>query len=189
MKKKNINDIIEREVHEPTFKHDSWTLDNSIYCAKSVPDGGRSVTFHQCSRKWTEKLGNYGFCSSHAKEIKVKCGLADIIGTYYIAKFNGDRESDLAEFDFSEKTDRFYTVTDVRSIVGNIYFYTGRQKMDSESNRRYSVFEHESDAWLWLYQESANYYNNTKELLEFAVKNMNTLSGLIKKEVWNNRSQ
>lgn len=37
-----------------------------IYCSYSVADGGRLVTFHQCTRLPKEKIEGYGFCKRHA---------------------------------------------------------------------------------------------------------------------------
>lgn len=42
---------------------------NPNKCARAVPDGGRSPTFHQCNRKpkvtRTVKGKEYGFCATH----------------------------------------------------------------------------------------------------------------------------
>jgi len=48
---------------------------NSNYCSTSVPDGGRSVSFHQCKRKATKTLGDYGWCGMHYRELASKLGL------------------------------------------------------------------------------------------------------------------
>lgn len=53
----------------PLWPHERVDLN---CCRASVPDGGRSVTFHQCPRKPTEAIEGYGFCRQHAKKIRAK---------------------------------------------------------------------------------------------------------------------
>lgn len=39
-------------------------------CAYAVADGGRLVTFHQCTRRPTETIDGYGFCRQHAAMVR-----------------------------------------------------------------------------------------------------------------------
>ena len=40
------------------------------YCAAAVHEGGQSVTFRQCGRRPTLRIGGYGWCTQHARRIK-----------------------------------------------------------------------------------------------------------------------
>lgn len=184
--KNKLEEIVKSSIYSPTSAY-SAKLDNSVYCAMSVHEQGRGVGFYQCGKKATEVIEGYKFCSSHAKEINHRAGVSKIIGTHYVAKFEGSDEPSIAEFDFSEKTEKFYTVEEVRNIVGNIYFFTGKQKITSDGNRGFNFFEFEEDAWIWLHLESEKFYLHMKEELEKALENKKILSDLVKHGVWNKR--
>ena len=47
---------------------------NMERCRHQVPDGGRSVGFHQCSRKAVEQVDGYWFCKMHAKRVREALG-------------------------------------------------------------------------------------------------------------------
>jgi len=184
--KNKLEEIIKSVVYSPTSNY-SAKLDNSVYCAMSVHEQGRGVGFYQCGKKAIEVIGGYGFCSTHAKEIKHRAGISKIIGTHYVAKFENSDEPSIAEFDFSEKTEKFYTVEEVRNIVGNIYFFTGKQKITSDGNRGFKFFESEENAWVWLQLESDKFYLQMKDGLEKALENKNVISDLVEHKVWDNR--
>lgn len=183
--KRTLKEIVEHNIYRKYTKYES-DLDLS-YCSKSVHEQGRGVGFNQCQRKGTEVIEGYKFCSAHAKEIKNKAGIYEDLKTAYVARFNASGESDLAEFDFSEKTDKFYTIVDVRNIVGHSLVFTGKQKIDSQWNRNYEFFEKESDAWIWLHEKSKESYENEKIILENILNQRNILEDLVNKEVWNSR--
>ncbi len=58
-------------VYEPLDYEKSWgvRVDKTL-CRYSVHNEGRSVSFHQCRRKPTEKVEGFGFCRQHAKMVK-----------------------------------------------------------------------------------------------------------------------
>jgi len=54
-----------RERERPFVHHWHKTPHNPEYCCASVPEGGRSVLFHQCRRAPKVWYGSLGYCSQH----------------------------------------------------------------------------------------------------------------------------
>lgn len=54
-----------RDAQRPHVTHFTNKPHDPKRCCASVPDGGRHVTFHQCSRKPKVFYGALGYCTSH----------------------------------------------------------------------------------------------------------------------------
>ena len=115
-------ETIKHFVHTPRGGFYGDTLDPQC-CSASVPEGGCSVSFYQCSRRATKTLGDYGWCGPHYRGLASQLGLdmgEKTLTVYYARIHYGDPSLVKMTVTDGKKT---YTIISQRNVIGDSPYY------------------------------------------------------------------
>lgn len=137
---------------------------NSNFCARSLSDGGRSVGFHQCSRKIVSRIDGYGFCKQHYDELVLSLGIETGDGTTrkYVALFHHGSPT-LSVIEILKSTKHTITLKSVTNLIGRISLYTGKQNIHSRYTSGMAMFDTKKDALAFLKVKALEYIESLEE--------------------------
>lgn len=169
-----MNEKIEQYVHKGSRFTMNFKLDKE-HCSFSVYEYDRAGDRHQCTRKIVEMIDGYGFCKTHAAEVKRRLGKTVATETRYAARFSHGEPS-LLELEVISETDKTIEIQSVKTILGSSYgLYAGKLRKDLQYTRQYEFFVFATAAHQWLTDKALEYVESCQKQAEKAIHTYNKL--------------